>query len=78
MFTAITEVASATSPFTNAISSGIYKSISALINIIDQLTGPSRAKLISNVTRSMKGEYPYESEDYVHFIVRTQMFGEKE
>jgi len=78
MFTAITETANAVSPLTTAIGSGIYKSINAMINIIDGLTGPSRDKIIHSVTRSMRGEYPYESEDYVHFLVRTQMFGEKE
>lgn len=78
MFTAITETANAVSPFTTAVSSGIFKSISAIINLMDKLTAPSRAKEMSNAARDLRCEYPYESEDYVHFLVRTQMFGEKE
>jgi putative cell wall-binding protein len=78
MFTAITETANVVSPFTTAVSNGILKSISAVSNLFDRLTGPSRAQLMNNVARHMKDEYPWESEDYVYFIVRTQMFGEKE
>lgn len=78
MFTAITETANVVSPFTTAVSNGILKSISTLINILDKLTTPSRDKLMNNAARDLRCEYPYESEDYVYFLVRTQMFGEKE
>lgn len=78
MFTAIAETANTISPFTTAVSNGILKSISALINIMDKLAAPSRDKMIINATKDMKCEYPYESTEYVHFLVRTQMFGEKE
>ena len=78
MCTAITETANAVSPFTTAVSSGIFKSISLIIDVLDRVTAPSRAKLINEAVKDMKSEYPYESEDYVHFLVRTQMFGEKE
>jgi hypothetical protein len=78
MFTAITETTNVISPFTTAVSSGILKSINTLINVMDKLTSPSRIQVINNVTRDMKCEYPHESEDYVHFLVRTTMFGEKE
>ena len=78
MFTAITEAASAVSPLTAAISSAIFKSISAFSNLMDRLTGPSRDQLMANVVKDLKGEYPKESLDYIHFMVRTRMFGEKE
>lgn len=78
MFTAITESANAVSPFTTAVSSGIFKSINAIINVMDKLTTPSRAQEMNRAAKDLKCEYPYESEDYVHFLVRTQMFGEKE
>jgi putative cell wall-binding protein len=78
MFTAITETANVVSPFTTAVSNGILKSISAVLTLVDRLTGPSRDQLMNDVARHMKDEYPWESEDYVYFIVRTQMFGEKE
>lgn len=45
---------------------------------MDKLTGPSREQMMANVVKDLKGEYPKESLDYIHFMVRTRMFGEKE
>lgn len=78
MFTAIAETANTISPFTTAVSNGILKSISTLISVLEKLTEPSLDKKIVNATKDMKCEYPYESIEYVHYLVRTQMFGEKE
>lgn len=69
MFTAVNEAARSLTPLTTAVSSGIFKSIQAVLDIIGSLRNEDE-KAIQSLVYTLKLEYPFETDEYIETMAR--------
>lgn len=68
MFTAVNEAARSLSPITMAVSSGVFKSVQFVLDLVSDRRKDE--KYIKNLAYSLKMEYPFESKEYVESLAR--------
>lgn len=67
MNTAVIETAKALSPLSTAIATGIYKSIDKVVSL---MVTTNEDKYYADIAHKLKGEYKFESVDYIEHMVR--------
>ena len=69
MFTAVNEAARSLTPLSVAVSSGIFKSIQAVLDAIGSLRKEDE-KAIQSLVYTLKLEYPFETNEYIETMAR--------
>lgn len=70
MYNTVNEAAKTFSPLTNNLASAVLSVVSKVYEVIDWFKARNEQKELMKIAESLKGEYPYESVEYVATIIK--------
>ena len=72
MYTTVNEASKMIAPLSNTATDLVWKIVSKAYSLIDILNARNEKKELMKIAEALKGEYPFESVEYVAFIIKNE------